>query len=251
MRKPLNVFIHIPKTAGSSFRHTIEANIPERERVAIYRARPRTLDECVLDVREKLKRANIVYGHFEARIHELVERECRYFTILREPVDRVLSLYKYIKYDFPAHPLHAQFNAGVTLADWLTFKPAIASNMATKLLSGRNPRTDELSRADMIRAISMLESMPAFALQENYDEGVTRICRAIELPPPREVRNRSSLSNAEFCAREGIGEDVIEMIRDLNRIDAELYAIAKEMPPKPLTGFWGSVYDRIINAFHQ
>lgn len=222
---PLPVFIHIPKTAGTAFRSVVERNVPIGERVQIYRVGNATLAQAIEDQRHKIPRAKIILGHFERRVHDLVGRPVVYFTILRDPVERVLSLYKFLKYDFEKHPLHAKFNSGeVTFADWISGRPAMASNVMTKMVSGLATEYEPATPAMLPVAIRALHDMAAVGIQERYNESVDVICKALGWEPVYEDRNRSSMGNAAFIEAEKITPETLDAIRAANELDAALYA---------------------------
>lgn len=222
----LPVFLHIPKTAGTAMRSVIEKNVPPQKRVEIYRAGAKTLAEALWDQRDKMWNADVVLGHIERRVHEFTPRVVTYFTILRDPVERVISLYKYIKVDFTKHPLHAQFNAGKTLDQWLRERPRMASNVQTKMISGLATEYEPSTPYMLSVAKGALREMWAVGVQERYNESVDAICSALGWEPIYEERNRSSVANHAFIEEDGISEETLALIREMNDLDMALYADA-------------------------
>lgn len=92
-------FIHIPKTAGTSMRLLLERFFDEKERVYLYGGEPPGITlEAFRDLPETVKkRIRLVYGHFRFGVHEWLPQKARYITMLRDPVDRVVSLYYFYK----------------------------------------------------------------------------------------------------------------------------------------------------------
>ena len=91
------VFIHIPKTAGTSLRRAMGHAYAPSERLYLYDA-PH-LEGAMLR-REFLelpaeRRAGLrfVMGHFVYGVHRSIPHNSRYVTILRDPVERVVSHY--------------------------------------------------------------------------------------------------------------------------------------------------------------
>lgn len=87
----LDIFLHIPKTAGSSLRKTFQS-IYQKERIL-------TLDSPTLD---KFKNHNydeknidLLMGHMPFGIHNYFSSnvDFRYFTIIRNPLSRAISHY--------------------------------------------------------------------------------------------------------------------------------------------------------------
>jgi hypothetical protein len=99
------VFIHIPKTAGSSLRTVLREVYgddecylysPMRALLAMDRSEKRRLD-CGLmqwcNENKSRERRAAIYGHMFYGVCRGWTRQSRYMTILREPVARVLSNY--------------------------------------------------------------------------------------------------------------------------------------------------------------
>lgn len=223
----LPVFLHIPKTAGSAMRSVIEKNVPPPKRIEIYRVGAKTLAEALWEQRHKVESAEIVTGHIERRVHEFIGRPVRYFTILRDPVERVISLYKYIKVDFTKHPLHAKFNSGeLTFDQWIRQRPRMASNVQTKMVSGLATEYEPSTPAMLPVAIRALHDMAAVGVQERFNSSVDAICQSLGWEPVYVDRNRSSVENRAFIEEDGILEETLALIREINDLDIVLYADA-------------------------
>lgn len=220
----LPVFIHVPKTAGTAFRSVVEHNVPADDRIEIYRVGGATLAQAIEGQRHKVPSARVMLGHFERRVHDLVDRPVVYFTILRDPVERVLSLYKFLKYDFVTHPLHAKFASGeITFEQWISRRPPMASNVMTKMVSGLATEYEPATQAMLPVAIRALQRMAAIGIQERFNESVDLICEALGWTPVYEDRNRSSMGNKAFIESEKITPETLAAIRDANEMDTELY----------------------------
>src|SRR5438552_56568 len=90
------LFLHIPKTAGKTFRSTLSVNYPRRETIHLD-ILDRPLDKEMEAIpAEARARARLVWGHMPYGVHAYVPRTCEYVTVLREPVARAVSTYKYI-----------------------------------------------------------------------------------------------------------------------------------------------------------
>lgn len=119
-------FLHLPKTAGSSFRESMRAAMG-RPRVGW--VNPNTsLDE--LAEREARGESDfaLVGGHVTMRqALPLYDGKCVFFATLRDPVSRVVSLYGYIRRR-DAHPLHADLNA-------MSFRDAVMTHQGFRQTS--------------------------------------------------------------------------------------------------------------------
>lgn len=89
--------MHIPKTAGSSFRDTFGQLYRRTERLYLYdpRGLPGAIDPAELPGLPLEQRAALRFlaGHVRYGVHEALPRPVHYVAIVREPVDRIASLY--------------------------------------------------------------------------------------------------------------------------------------------------------------
>jgi len=95
------IFLHIPKSAGTTLHRIIDRQYRQDEDIFVYRPR-KFLEETSFDRRQK---ARMVRGHLWYGLHEEIPNPSTYMTILRDPVKRVLSLYKHALWD-PHHTMH-------------------------------------------------------------------------------------------------------------------------------------------------
>ncbi len=220
---PAIVFIHVPKAGGQSFRTLIEANYPKAAWMPIYRTGGTTMDEVFAKVPpERLSRKRIVYGHIPHTVERYLPRPCRYFTILREPVSRSISVYKYIKYDFEQHARHESFASGKRSFARFCRKPRAHANIMTKLIAGHEQRSTA-DEAMLDQAIDNLRAMAVVGLFEDYEASVERICKTFGWSNRYETRNLSSKTNDAFLAAEGAGDKDIAALRAANEFDIRLY----------------------------
>jgi hypothetical protein len=106
MHEVKHLFLHIPRTGGTSLRKMFESSLSSSATALLY-------GECITKAEQVLRNIpdkqwdniELIRGHFTFGIHRWIPRPCAYFTLLREPVARCLSLYKYIRRD-PAHSMH-------------------------------------------------------------------------------------------------------------------------------------------------
>ena len=84
------IFTHIPKTAGTLFATGVISPNHSREDVYDWSG----YDSVDL---ARLARAKVITGHSRYGIHRLIPRRVRYCTFLREPIDRVISYYYFVR----------------------------------------------------------------------------------------------------------------------------------------------------------
>lgn len=117
------LFLHIPKAAGLTLYEILDREYG-RSRIYTFaggRQRLQTaVDQFFVLPASQQDRYDLLRGHFGFGIHERIGRAASYITLLREPVDRVVSHYHYVKRT-PQHALYQQVtNTGMTLADYVS-----------------------------------------------------------------------------------------------------------------------------------
>jgi Sulfotransferase family len=101
------VFLHIPKTGGTTLNRIIEWQYSP---LSIFTIDPygirATSERFKTFSEERRRRLRVVRGHLYYGIHEFLPQGRTYITMVREPVARVLSQY-YFMLRRPLDPLHA------------------------------------------------------------------------------------------------------------------------------------------------
>ncbi|MGD0102979.1 MAG: hypothetical protein ABSC06_02955 [Rhodopila sp.] len=114
----MQYFLHLPKTAGTSLLAHVRANLPPERLFTVYHGITR---QDFKYYRHLVRPETLLFGHFSFGFHELWHDAVpRYATVLRHPVDRVVSFYRYCLWR-PEHPMHPIIvNRGLTLEDFVT-----------------------------------------------------------------------------------------------------------------------------------
>jgi hypothetical protein len=96
------IFTHIPKTAGTSLRHIIQSQFQPQQVFEFYHLKTqppkaRKGIEKYNNLTEAQKKViKFVSGHVGFGLHEFLPRPCSYITVLRDPVERVVSYYYFL-----------------------------------------------------------------------------------------------------------------------------------------------------------
>ena len=92
-RAPLHIFLHIPKTAGTSLRTALLATVPPGEKLLIYPDKVPGLSLAEfhrMPLRQR-NRLSWIFGHCQFGLDRHLVQPSRYVTFIREPMDRIRS----------------------------------------------------------------------------------------------------------------------------------------------------------------
>ena len=220
------VFMHIPKTAGSTLSTSLMLNYPPRQSIRLD-----LIDRPAADIEseipfEERARARLLRGHLPYGVHRYIPRSCEYITVLREPVARVTSAYKFILSNpaaFSDHPLHdPEVGGRIGLEGYLETEGGLEGhgNRQTRLLTGRP--SGHLDREVLEEAKRNLETFLVVGLTERFEETFALMRRALGLRIPFYV---TRLVSAPF----EISDHAVDLIRQQNELDLELYAFGRDL----------------------
>jgi len=133
------IFIHIPKAAGTTFYQVLNHQYKAQHIQYIKEgmSKQRSIDAFRKLPEEKKTRLRCIRGHMPFGLHQWLPKPATYITILRNPVNRVLSQYYYIRRT-PVHPLHSELiEKNVSLEAYVRMMSDInTTNLQTRWLAG-------------------------------------------------------------------------------------------------------------------
>lgn len=190
----------------------------------------RTAEFKALPVEERAK-YDIVHGHVHYGIHWWLPDPAMYATMLRDPVERIISHYYFVKAS-PEHYLHPELAANRwTLEEyatkgvnWETDNDQV--RWLTEMEHEQVP-LGSVSRSMLEQAKWNLENAFAvFGLVERFDESLE--CFRAAFGWPDLTCDRVKNVNTER-PRTPVPKRTLDAIRRANRWDAELYEFAQEL----------------------
>ncbi|PKG98955.1 sulfotransferase family 2 domain-containing protein [Paraglaciecola sp. MB-3u-78] len=247
MTKKVILFAHIPKTAGSSLRDIGMKNC-ERS-LTLHVAHDRSgkgISEQIkqfnqLSAESPIDGQTIVLGHFGFSMHEyLGQSDFQYITMLRDPVDRVVSHFYHLK--STAHP----GVSGLSLIEFARSNrfEVILDNMQTRFLSNYgwhcyNPYympLFEFSASNQTKITACDDDMflcaknnllnnTLFGLQEEMADSLSLFSSCLGWEANEVKLNQRKVNPDE---EPELMSDAINIIRARNKYDLGLYELAQK-----------------------
>lgn len=259
----LIIFTHIGKTGGTAIRKLIYDNYSSHSIFQCYKQdhpslKPliktlvKTLEgedhqQNLLNNRHPLK---VVVGHFGFGLHELLPaRSFSYMTMLRQPVERVISYYHHVKRlteEQDSNELHFKSLRDFVLCsnskqlnNWQTRFLAGGISLPHRLLSPRlkklaNTVNGECSLQMLELAKRNLRQYYVFGLMENYDQSLRWFSHNFGW---KNLENISAKINSHNGDKEQPDQETLQAIIEQNKFDIALYNYAQKLYEKKLHDF--------------
>lgn len=206
------IFLHIPKAAGSTLNRVIAQNYPP---AAILKAGGKS-DAALLD--EVTGEVRLIAGHRPFGMHAQLTRPFTYITVLRDPVERVLSQYHFVK-RLAEHPLHRAVASGeLSLRDYARQLP----DVQTRYLAGSS--TDDAALLEQAKT-NLATHFAVAGLTERFDETLVLLQRALGWKVRPFANSNVSAGRPKS---DGNSREDLDAIRECNQLDLALYDFARE-----------------------
>ena len=223
------IFVHVPKSAGTTLNYIVAweysplriCHVDGRfYRAAFHRISRRTP--------RQLDKYDLFSGHMPFGLHRRLTRKATYITVLRDPVERVISEY-YYRQERRSHPIADIGVKGLSLRDYLEKLPY--DNVQTKLLAGTIPDYDYLAGScdeEMLTVAkrNLAEHFTLVGLTERFEETLGLLKVLLGWKVGRFVPMRVTRGKPQ---RASLPPDVRDLIAEHNRFDRELYAYGTEL----------------------
>lgn len=227
------IFLHIPKAAGSTLLHIVRRQYNPSSIFDIDGKNPlESIKQFKLLQKNKTEATQAVMGHMYFGAHEFLPQSSTYITMLRDPIERIISFYYYVL----RNPDHNHYNLitskNLSLKDYV--KSGIGKqldNGQTRLLSGIDALDVEFgscSETMLSRAkLNIKKDFAVVGITEKFDESLLLMKsklnwkKSILYTKTNVTQNRpKKLDFPEVDLRE---------IEKQNEFDIELYRYAQEL----------------------
>jgi hypothetical protein len=222
----LPAFIHVPKTAGTTL-YAIIRHVYLPGELHKLHATSASIRRYKALPRRRRNALQMVYGHVDFSVSEILPSHTRFFTVLRDPVERAISHYYHFR-RVTTNPMHEQAMTS-SLLQWVsTDGIAEMDNGQTRRLAGEMDLPyGEVSSQTLERAkANLAASFAVTGLTERFEESHILLCRAFGWPL---YRYRAHNVGTDRPRRAEVAESVLKVIENCNRFDLELYQHASKL----------------------
>jgi hypothetical protein len=229
-KRPLVLFLHIPKAGGTTLGEFIfnQCRSDEDRDDGFLRSGVLFLsygffkeaEGVPAHVQSLLQRTHLraVIGHFSFGLHQYLRQPSTYVTVLRDPVQRVVSLYHYLK-------LQDQ----MSLEDFV-LKPTIkeVDNDQTRRIAGIDPAIGECT-ADMLTVAkqNLRNSFSVVGVTDRFDETLAVLKQRMGWA--KDVASYPRNVNPVQRGAYSLSREVVDAIRSRNELDIELWSFASKL----------------------
>jgi hypothetical protein len=218
------LFLHIPKTAGTTLGVILSRLYSPREYLPFYRPKIEETLQSLASLDPAIKsRTRFFISHVNFGVHRLFPGPCTYATIMRDPIARVISHYHFIRRN-PEHFLHRRVQR-MDLAEYAQSALENGShNGQTKYLCDAEWRTDGYEcTAEHLESAkkNLVERFAAVGLMEQFDASLLLMKEAFGWKTPYYQSENVSETPAP-------SPEAIQIIHRRNQFDLQLYDFAKQ-----------------------
>jgi hypothetical protein len=219
------IFLHLPKTAGTTLNRLIEWEYPLFEMYSIDPVFFRWSSAHLWRLpARRLKRTRVFKGHMLFGLHKILPQPATYITVLREPIDRVISAFYFMR-SYVLHPFYWKLRReNWTLEDFVRRSPR--ENVQSKIVAGGDfysPCTGQIleqAKENLFRYFSVV------GLSERFEESLA----LMKLRFGWKLQRYSSFNVTRARPKKrDLPQSLLDLIVEKNSFDIALYEYATRL----------------------
>ena len=249
--KDLFIHLHIPKTGGTTLRDIIQRQYQSEKILMIPK-----LDESEDILKEvstsQINQLKLIQGHLKYGIHNHFHRRAKYFAIIRDPINRVLSTYYYVLSQKNNPQNLSTSNNQMTIYDYVQsgVNPFLI-NGQTQLISGKTGNIDNpIIKSEELFSLAKENIANDFlflGITEMFDETILILKNMLGWHMPYySIANRTK-NKPNYDA---VNPTIISFIKEHNQLDIKLYNITKTSLLNKIAGE-NDIFQNRINKFKK
>lgn len=218
----LLVFLHIPKAAGTTLNGIINQ---QYNRQSLFRFDGINNHHLFTKLPlEKQNKVQLLRGHFAFGVHQFIFRPCTYFTVLRNPIRRVISQYKYIRNN-PQHP-QSKLLQSITIEEYISREKQALCNQQTNMICGLStPKDCHFSQRLKIAQDNLDRHFAVVGVTDMFDETLLMLRKEFNWNIPYYIQqNTGKKPNSVKC----VSSKTIALIEKYGELDLQLYHQARK-----------------------
>lgn len=213
------IYMHIPKTGGTTLSNIIDKNY--RKTILYIHVR----QNITLLEQENLEGVGAFMGHYPYGTHRYIQEPCVYISMMRDPIECVISLYYYIL----AEKLRYWHEEVKTMSFHEFLEDSKydieTSNMQTRYFCGGHTPDIGLAKKNLEKKFLVV------GITEQYDDSLKVMQRELGW---KDVSYSRAMVNTERPLRMNVPDSIITKIIEMNKLDIELYHFAKNLLNKKI-----------------
>ena len=228
MKKYPLFFTHIPKTAGTSFLWGVLYENYNNSEIL----EPKGIRELMKLYNDEVR---IIREHLPFGMHLFIRKKPKYYTILRNPVERGISHYYFVKNSENHHykSIHERytlkqfFNKSKIQRYRFISHSHLIDNMQTRFIAGLgNNFYGRNSKIMLDKAKKNLEKyFPIIGIKERFNDSVKLFINYYNLHDFREIYKKTTQNKPVL---ESLDDDTREILFENHKLDIQLYEFAIE-----------------------
>lgn len=223
------IFLHLMKTGGRTLVHILKQNYVKEARFHCSQKPGERLQDLRNMSEEQRRSLHLFYGHIEFGLHDILPQPSTYVTLLRHPVERVISHY-YYGFFTEKHYTHKLVNTqDISLTDYMKYGMTELDNGQTRRIAGaissQIPFGKCTSELLNIAKKNLDEKFFLVGLTERFDEFLLLLGRSLDL---HQILYTRSNVNTKKPASKEITEADRDSVLNYNQLDLELYDYATQ-----------------------
>lgn len=223
------LFDHVPKTAGTAVTNFLMKNYPARLTFTTNSRNPQSsVDQFKSLPAGKRRRYLLVAGHSVHQLLDYVRPDSVRFTIFREPIDRIISHYYFVRQDEDNY-LHARIlKSNMSLEEYaLAGLSGELSNHYTTHFSGLSSEEIRVRGTEAVEraASAILGNYDVIGFQDDLPGAIRKLSKAARLY--RRFDNRITNQSVGRPRADEVSERARSAITEANPLDIRLYALLR------------------------
>lgn len=213
-------FIHIPKTAGTTFNDILHTRYLEKDICPI--AWPYS---DLLDIKDELPGYKLIRGHFPYYLVNHLPKMPVCVTFLREPIARTLSFFDQAqrRSDFPSYDRIKD----LSFEEFLQTEKLLKQFSNTQTIYFCKDTTQQSGDLDLQLARRNLASLPFIGITEEFDRSMELFTYTFGLTSIPQFQNKNISPRRK--KRADVMENYQDVLEKYNREDLDLYEFGRQL----------------------